>query len=194
MKKINLLTIALFLISSIAFAQSAWNVDKSHSKVGFTVSHMVIVDVDGFFKEYSVDVKASDDFTDAKVSFEAEVNSIFTNNDKRDAHLKSADFFDAENHPKITFVGKSMKKVDEKNYILTGDFTMRGVTKEIELDVKYKGLINDPWGNTRAGFGISGEVNRFDYGLQWNKVLETGGLVVSEEVELDIDLELIKAK
>ena len=195
MKKINFLTVSFLLLATSIFAQTKWNFDNSHTKIGFSVSHMVITDVEGNFKSFSGTIETDeDDFEGAKIEFSADVNSIFTDNEKRDAHLKSADFFDAANHPKVTFVGKSFTKIDDNNYKLVGDFTMRGVTKEIELAVKFRGIVTDPWGNTRAGFKLSGEVNRFDYGLEWNKTLEAGGLIVSKEVRLNIDVELIKVK
>jgi polyisoprenoid-binding protein YceI len=170
-------------------------VDKSHSKVQFSVTHLVITDVVGQFKNYDVKVETNgDDFTDAKIEFTADVNSINTENEGRDKHLKSDDFFNAEKFPKITFIGKSMKKVGEGKYKLTGDFTIRDVTKTITLDVLFRGIVKDPWGNTKAGFKVTGEVNRFDYNLKWNNLLETGGAVVGKEVSIIVDLELNKQK
>lgn len=195
MKNINKLIVVLALLSTTVFAQTKWNFDKSHSEVGFSVTHMLITETDGFFKDYDGSiVSSSDDFQNAQISFEAKTASIFTDNEKRDKHLRSADFFDAEKYPTIKFVGKSFTKVEGKNYKLVGDLTIKDVTKEVTLDVKYNGTINDPWGNTRAGFKISGEVDRFAYGLTWNAALEAGGLVVSKEVDLNIKIELIKSK
>lgn len=193
-KSLFILYISLF-IASITSAQTKWTADKSHSKVQFSVTHLVITDVLGSFKSYDVNVETNgDDFTDAKIQFSADVSSINTENDARDKHLKSDDFFNAEKFPKITFVGKSMKKVGDGKFKLTGDFTMRDVTKSITLDVSFRGIIKDPWGNTKAGFKITGEVNRFDYGLKWNSLMEAGGAVVGKDVSLIIDLELNKAK
>lgn len=193
-KSLFILYISLFIVS-ITSAQAKWTADKSHSKVQFSVTHLVITDVLGSFKSYDVNVETNgDDFTDAKIQFSADVNSISTENDARDKHLKSDDFFNAEKFPKITFVGKSMKKVGDGKFKLTGDFTMRDVTKSITLDVSFRGVIKDPWGNTKAGFKITGEVNRFDYGLKWNNLMEAGGAVVGKDVSLIIDLELNKAK
>ena len=170
--------LALFSLVSIN-AQSKWTVDKSHSKVQFSVTHLIIAEVTGQFKSFDANVEASkDDFTDAKIEFSADVNSVTTDNEGRDKHLKSDDFFNAEKFPKITFVGKSFKKVNGKNYKLVGDFTIRDVTKQITLDVVYNGSVKDPWGNTKAGFKIKGEVNRFDYNLKWNTLMEAGGAVV----------------
>lgn len=193
MYKLKLLAIVLILISSSVFAQTAWTVDKSHSKVGFSVSHMVITDVDGYFKEYDAQITTNgDDISKAKVEFTINTGSIFTDNEKRDGHLKSDDFFNAEKYPQIIFRGKSMKKISDKEYKLVGDFTIRDVTKQIELDVKYNGTVKDSYGNTKAGFKVTGEIDRFDYNLKWDKVIEAGSLVVGKEVELVIDLQLVK--
>lgn len=195
MKSINsLITVFLFLAVSV-FAQTNWTVDKSHSKVGFSVSHLVIAEVEGKFNNFDGNISTNgENFEDAKIDFTVDVNSIDTDNEGRDKHLKSDDFFNAEKFPKITFKGKSMTKVGDKKYKLIGDFTMRDVTKEIALDVKFNGTTKDPWGNIKAGFKITGEVNRFDYGLKWNKTVETGGLVVGDIVTLTINLELAKQK
>jgi len=195
MKKLLLaIFVVLFTVSS-SFAQTKWFLDKSHSKVQFSVTHLVITDVVGQFKNYDVKVETNgDDFTDAKIEFSADVNSINTENEGRDKHLKSDDFFNAEKFPKITFIGKSMKKVGEGKYKLTGDFTIRDVTKTITLDVLFRGIVKDSWGNTKAGFKVTGEVNRFDYNLKWNSLLETGGAVVGKEVSIIVDLELNKQK
>lgn len=194
MKKINLLLVML-LFSAPLFAQTKWTVDKAHSKVHFSVTHMVISDVTGEFKNYDVYVETNgDDFTNAKIDFWADVNSISTDNDARDKHLKSDDFFNAAKYPKITFKSKSMTKVGDGKYKLVGDFTIRDVTKEITLDVEYRGMVKDPWGNTKAGFKITGDINRFDYNLKWNALVETGGLVVGKDVKMIVDLELQKVK
>lgn len=176
-------------------AQSKWTVDKSHSKVQFSVTHLIISEVTGQFKSFDANVEASkDDFTEAKIEFAADVNSINTDNEDRDKHLKADDFFNAEKFPKITFVGKSFKKVGDKSYKLVGDFTIRDITKEVTLDVVYNGSGKDPWGNTKAGFKIKGEVNRFDYDLKWNSLMEAGGAVVGKTVAIVVDLELQKVK
>jgi polyisoprenoid-binding protein YceI len=193
MRKINLfLTILVFSAASLS-AQTNWSVDKFHSKVGFSVSHMVITDVDGFFKDYDAKVTTNgDDFSTANIEFTVNTASIFTDNEGRDKHLRSDDFFNAEKFPKMTFKGKSMKKVGDNKFKLVGDLTIRDVTKQVELDVRYNGMVKDPWGNTKAGFKVTGEINRFDYNLKWNTAIETGALVVGREVELVIDLQLVK--
>lgn len=194
MKKINVL-IAFLLLSVPLFAQTKWTADKSHSKVQFSVVHMVISDVTGNFKNYEVNVETEgDDFSTAKINFTADVNSINTENEGRDKHLKSDDFFNAEKFPQIKFVGKSMTKNGDGKYKLVGDFTIRDFTKQIILDVTYRGMVKDQRGGTKAGFKITGEINRFDYGLKWNGLIETGGLAVGKTVTMTIDLELQKAK
>lgn len=192
-------TLALFL--SIIFfagvnmdAQTNWVIDKSHSKVGFTVTHLVISEVDGNFSSYDGKVSSKgDDFEGASIEFTVDINSIDTDNKDRDNHLKSDDFFNAEKFPKMSFKSKSLKKVSGKNFKLVGDLTIRDVTKQVELDVIYNGTTVDPWGQTKAGFKITGEVNRFDYNLKWNTITELGGAVVGKEVTLKINLQLIKS-
>ena len=190
----NVVILVLFAVLSLN-AQTKWSVDKAHSKVQFTVTHLIISEVTGQFKSFDGNIESSkDDFTDAKIDFTMDVNSISTDNDARDKHLKSDDFFNAEKFPKITFKGKSIKKVDAKNYKLVGDFTIRDITIEITLDVVYNGSIKDPWGNIKAGFKVKGEINRFDYNLKWNSLMEAGGAVVGKTVAMVIDLELQKSK
>ena len=188
--------IIALLISFISInAQTKWNIDKAHSKVMFSVTHLVISEVTGEFKDFTGSIESSNpDFTDAKIDFSVDVNSISTDNDMRDKHLKSDDFFNAGKFPQITFKGKSLKKVEGNNYKLTGDFTIRDVTKQVTLDVVYNGTIKDPYGNTKAGFKIIGQIDRFDYNLKWNALIEAGGsAVVGKTVTMTINLELQKA-
>lgn len=195
MKNINKLIVVLALLSTTLFAQTKWNFDNSHSQIGFSVTHMLISETDGHFKDYTGSVVSSnEDFQNATIKFDAKTNSIFTDNEKRDNHLRSDEFFDAEKFPLLSFESTSFTKVEGKNYKLVGNLTIKGITREVTLTAKYNGTITDPWGNTRAGFKISGEVDRFDYGLTWNVALEAGGLIVSKEVELNIKVELIKEK
>lgn len=194
MYKVKFLAGILILAASSLFAQTNWVVDKSHSKIGFSVKHLVITDVDGFFKDYDAQITTQgDDFTKATIDFTVNTNSIFTDNEDRDKHLRSDDFFNSEQFPQMIFKGKSMKKVGNNKFKLTGDLTIRDVTKKIEFDVVYNGMVKDPWGNTKAGFKITGKLNRFDYNLKWNKAIETGSLVVGKEVKINIDLQLKKA-
>ncbi len=156
---------------------------------------MVITDVSGRFRSFDGTVYADKaDFTDIKISLTIDVKSIDTDNKKRDDHLRSSDFFDADKYPTITFISKSMKKTGKDTYKLSGDFTMHGVTKEITLDVKYGGTIKDPYGNTRAGFKLTGKLDRTDFGLKYNSVMDNGGLLIGEEVEIICNVEIIKAK
>lgn len=193
MRKIKLFAVVLILTASSLFAQTEWSLDKSHSQVGFSVTHLVITEVDGYFKDYDAKVVTKgDDFSTATIDFTVNTNSIFTDNEGRDKHLRSDDFFNAEKFPQMTFKGKSLKKLGDNKYKLVGDLTIRDVTKQVELDVKYNGMVKDPWGNTKAGFKVTGEINRFDYNLKWDKAIETGSLVVGKEVELIIDLQLVK--
>jgi polyisoprenoid-binding protein YceI len=155
---------------------------------------MVITSVEGEFTKFEGTVETKGEgFEDASINFTADIASISTDNEKRDAHLKSDDFFNAEKYPTLIFKSKSMKQIEGDKWKLVGDLTIRDITKEVTLDVKYRGEVKGPWGNTRAGFKITGEINRFDYNLKWNNLLETGGLVVGEDVTLELDVQLIKA-
>jgi polyisoprenoid-binding protein YceI len=176
------------------FAQTTWNFDKSHTSIGFSVTHLLITDVEGRFNDFGGSIVTNGDgFENARVDFSANVASIDTDNEKRDNHLRSDDFFNAQKYPKLKFEGKSMKKVGENAYKLTGDLTIRDVTKTVTLDVAFKGMVKDPWGNTKAGFRITGEVNRFDYNLKWNTLTEAGGAVVGKTVSLIINVQLVKS-
>lgn len=191
MKKLTLSFLAM-LTAVVVFGQTEWNLDNSHSNIGFKVDHMVISETEGEFNKFTATVTStSADFNGANVTFTADVNSINTDNEKRDGHLKSDDFFNAEKFPKLTFNGKLVKKKDN-SYELVGDFTMRDVTKKVKFPVEYRGTIKDPYGMTRAGFKITGKVNRTDYGLKWNSLTEAGGMVVGEDVTITCNVEIIK--
>lgn len=188
--------VVLFFISFLSIsAQTKWTIDKAHTKVQFSATHLIISEVTGEFKDFDGTVETNgDDFSNAKVNFTVDVNSINTDNQQRDNHLKSDDFFNAQKFPKITFAGKSMQKVGDNKYKLVGNLTIRDITKEIALDVTYNGTVKDPWGNTKAGFKIAGELNRFDYNLKWNVLMEAGGAVVGKMITITINLELQKSK
>jgi polyisoprenoid-binding protein YceI len=191
--RISLALFALLFAAAGLRAQTIWTPDPSHSKIGFSVSHMVISEVEGAFRNYDVKVTTNGSgFDNANVEFSADVQSITTDNEQRDKHLKSDDFFNADKYPKLTFKSVEMKKVTDKTYKLVGDLTIRDVTKRVELDVVYNGTVKDPWGNTRAGFRITGSIDRFAYNLKWNKLIEAGGAVVGKDVNLIINLELSK--
>jgi len=168
--------------------KTLWKVDPAHTDVGFKVKHMMISTVSGSFTDFDITAKTDqDDFTNAEFEFSANIDSINTKNADRDTHLKSADFFDAENHPQLKFVSKSFD-----GDTMTGDMTIRGTTKEITLDVDFNGIAKDPYGQTKAGFEISGSINRKDFGLTWNPVTEAGNIVVSDKIRLNVDVQLVK--
>jgi polyisoprenoid-binding protein YceI len=172
---------------------ATYKIDPSHSEITFKVKHLMIASASGKFTDYDVIMKSDkDDFTDAIVTFDARVASIDTGNEQRDTHLKSDDFFNAEKYPKMTFRSTGLKKISGDSYKLYGDLTIRDITKPIELKVTYNGTIVDPWGGTRIGFEVEGKVNRHEYGLKWNAVTETGGLVVGPDVRIHANVELVK--
>ena len=174
--------------------KTKWAIDPTHSKIGFKVKHLMISNVLGSFREFEGAVTTSgNDFSTADVSFSLNSSSIDTEMADRDAHLKSPDFFDAANFPRITFSGRGLKDLGDDMYELTGDLVIKGVTKPVVLAVEYGGLMTDPWGNVKAGFSISGKLNRKEWGLNWNAALEAGGVLVGEEVKLNFDIELVKA-
>lgn len=170
-----------------------WALDTAHSEVQFKVKHLVISTVTGTFKVFGGSLESNgDDFEGAKIDFSVDIQSIETNNADRDAHLKSDDFFSAEKYPSMNFVSTSFKKLSGSDYELTGDLTIRDVTKSITLKAEFGGIIVDPWGQTKAGFEVEGKINRKEYGLTWSAVTESGGLVVSEDVKLHINVEFTK--
>jgi polyisoprenoid-binding protein YceI len=192
-------SLALLLVGALIFtqvnAQDQWNLDNSHTNVKFTVTHLVISEVDGYFKTFDGSMTASKpDFSDAKFDFSVDVNSINTDNEMRDNHLKSDDFFNAEKYPKMTFSSLSFKKISDKKYELTGNLTIREVTKKVKFDVVFGGVTKDPWGNTKAGFKATTTINRLEYGLKWNTLTEAGGAVVGPEVMIKINAEFAKQK
>jgi polyisoprenoid-binding protein YceI len=164
-----------------------WKIDPAHSETSFKVKHMVVSTVTGHFNKFDATIESDkDDFTDAKIKFKAEVSSIDTKNAQRDEHLKSADFFDAANNPYITFESSSVRKISDYELEVTGDLTIRGITREQKLDVIYNGTVSGFGDSTVAGFEIRTKINRFDYGLKWNAITEAGGVVVSNEVKIEI--------
>jgi polyisoprenoid-binding protein YceI len=173
--------------------ETKWAIDPSHSKVAFKVKHLMIANVQGNFKEFEGAVATEgDDFSTAQISFSLISASIDTEIADRDAHLKSPDFFDAEKYPKINFSGKGLKDLGDDLYELTGDLTIKEVTKPVTLSVEYGGIMADPWGNVKAGFSINGKINRKNFGLNWNAALEAGGVLVGEEIKISGDVELVK--
>lgn len=189
MKNIFIITI-LFL--SITFAQVSWKVDKSHSKIGFSVTHLVITDVEGQFNKFDGVVSSKDiNFNDPKIEIIIDAASINTDNEGRDKHLRADDFFNTEKFPEIKFVGQQYKKVGKNKFKLTGDLTLKDVTKKVTFNVEQRGPVKDFNGKLRAGFKISTVINRFDYNLKWDSVVEAGP-VVGKEVTININFEIIQ--
>lgn len=170
-----------------------WTVDPAHSEVSFKVKHLMITNVKGTIRNYELEVITDNDqFMPAEITFTADAASIDTGNEQRDQHLQSPEFFDAAQYPKIVFKGTRFEKKGDDEYELYGDLTIRDITRPIELDVEFAGLMKDPWGNTKAGFTVNGKFNRKDWGLHWNAALETGGVMVSDEVRVSADIQLVK--
>lgn len=174
-------------------ATTQWIGDPVHSEIEFKIKHLMITTVTGRFIDYQVTAETQDnDFTTAKINFTAEINSITTGNTDRDNHLKSPEFFDAVTFPQLKFEGSQMKKIGEENYELNGNLTIRDVTKNIKLDVEFGGIIKDPYGQIKAGFTLSGKISRKEFGLTWNALTETGGMVVSDDVRLACEIQVIQ--
>lgn len=171
-----------------------WNLDPSHSEIGFKVKHMMITNVSGAFTDFSVEASSDNEhFANPSISFSARTASVNTKSEQRDGHLRSPEFFDSEAYPEMKFTGRSYEKINDEHYKLTGDLTIKDVTKPVSLDVEYGGVNKDPWGNTKAGFTLNGKINRKDFGLNWNAALETGGVMVSEEVKINAEIQLVKS-
>jgi polyisoprenoid-binding protein YceI len=174
-------------------AMTKWVLDPAHSEIQFKVRHLMISNVTGSFGRFTADVETTDERIDtAKINFTAEVDSITTNNEQRDGHLKSADFFEIAKYPTLRFVSTKLEKVTDEEYNLIGELSFHGITKNIKLKVEHGGIIKDPWGNTRTGFTVDGKLSRKDFGLTWNAATEAGGLVVSDEVKIHAAAEFVK--
>ena len=171
-----------------------WGIDPVHTEIAFKVKHLMITNVKGVFTEYDATIYTTgEDFVSAEIDFWANAASIDTGDSKRDEHLRSADFFDVENHKQITFNGNTIEKVDnDGSYELYGDLTIKGIMRQVKLDVEFGGVMKDPWGNEKAGFTLNGKINRKDWGLNWNTALETGGVLVSETVNISCEVQLVK--
>ena len=193
-KRIALFAILLLIVSTTAHADT-WDFDKAHSSIGFSVRHMVISKVNGSFTDF--DGKVDFDGTNldkASVEVTIKMASIDTDNEKRNDHLKNADFFDVEKYPAMTFKSKKIIKGTGDKFQIVGDLTIKDVTKEVTLDAEYNGTLQDPWGNTRAGFSAATTINRQDFNVTWDNKLQDGSLVVSNDVTISLNVELIKAK
>ena len=174
-------------------AKTNWTLDATHSELGFKIKHLMISNVSGSFKNFSATVETeNEDFAGADISLSAEIASINTNNEQRDAHLLNSDFFEADQYPHLTFRSTKVEKKSSDEYVLFGDLTLKGITKPVTLDVEYNGLTKDPWGGERAGFLVTGKIKRSEWALNFNAALETGGVVLGEEVKIYSEVQLVK--
>lgn len=173
---------------------TTWTIDPAHSEIQFKVKHMMITTVTGSFQKFEADIEApGDDLSKARVTFRAEVASVTTGSEQRDGHIKSPDFFDIANHPQIIFTSSKAEDVDhDGSWTLNGELTINGISKPVKLDVEFGGVVKDPWGNTRAGISLNGKINRKDWNLNWNSALETGGVLVSDEVRIACEVQVVK--
>jgi polyisoprenoid-binding protein YceI len=167
-----------------------WAVDNSHSTIGFVARHVVVAKTRGKFTDYTGSVTVANNLLDSKVEATVQLTSVSTGDENRDNHLRSGDFFDIENHPTMTFVSTSITP-DGDDYKLNGDLTIRGVTKPVTFDLEFEGVSPDPWGGTRAGFSAKTDINRKDWGLEWNVALETGGVLVSDKIKIELEIEAV---
>lgn len=175
-------------------AKTKWVVDATHSSIDFSIKHMMIAKVKGTFQTFEADIEADpEDLSTADIEFKVDLSSIDTRNSERDAHLKSADFFDVEKYPTMTFKSTSIQKTSDNEYAVTGDLTLHGTTNQETFTVVYEGGGKDPWGNEKTGYSVEGVIKRADYGLVWNAALETGGVLVGEDVKVSLDIEAAKA-
>lgn len=180
-------------MSSLAdLTPGVWNVDPVHSSVGFVARHLMVTKVRGRFSAFTGTVTVADDPLQSKVEASVDIASIDTRDETRDGHLKSGDFFDAEMYPTMTLVSTGIDK-DGSDYVLHADLTIRGITKNVDFELEFEGVSGDPWGGTRAGFTAETDINRKDWGLEWNVVLETGGVMLGEKVKIQLDVQAVKA-
>lgn len=174
-------------------SNTIWNLDPTHSELTFKVKHLMISNVKGEFTKFNATIEG-DTFENSKITATVDAASVFTNNADRDGHLKSADFFEVETYPSLKFESTSITKEDEGEYTLIGELTIKGTTKTVELDVEFGGYMKDPYGNQKAGFSIEGKINRKDFGLNWNAALETGGVLVSDDVKITAEVQFAKTE
>ena len=169
-----------------------WKLDPTHSELGFKIRHLMISNVSGFFKSFQVEGETQDeDFSKAKIQVKADINSIHTNNEQRDAHLRNSDFFEADKHPELVFESTRIEKADGENFRLSGNLTLKKITRPVQLNVEYSGTTKDPWGGERAGFTVTGKIKRSDWGINFG-LLETGGAVLADEVKIQSEIQLVK--
>lgn len=172
--------------------ETKWSLDQSHSEISFKVRHLMIAHVRGTFKKFDASIYTSNkNFATAEIDVWIDATSITTGNETRDEHLKGVDFFDVENYKQIGFTSSTIEKADEEgNHTLWGELTIKGLTRNVKFNVVFGGITNDPWGNEKAGFSVTGTINRNDWGLAWNTILETGAIMVSEEIDISCEIEL----
>lgn len=174
-------------------ANTKWASDATHSELGFKIKHLMITNVSGSFKDFEVEMTSQqDDFGTAQVSVVARMNSINTNNNQRDEHLRNSDFFEVEKYPDMLFTSTKIEKLDEETFYLYGNLSLKGITKPVKLNVEYSGVTKDPWGGERAGFIVTGKINRSEWNVSFNAALETGGVVLGEEVKINAEIQLVK--
>jgi len=174
-------------------AKTKWLVDPMHSELQFKIKHLMISNVSGALKNFHAEVETEEeDFSTAEIELTAQMDSISTNNEQRDAHLRNSDFFEVEKYPELKFKSTKVEKTDSDTFSLYGELTIKGVTKPVKLNVEFNGTTKDPWGGERAGFVVTGKINRADWGVNFNGVLETGGVVLGEEVKINSELEFVK--
>lgn len=180
--------------TSETLTKTKWGIDPAHSELGFKVKHLMITNVKGVFREYEANIYTNgDDFSTAEIEVRIDASSIDTGDRQRDTHLKSADFFDVLNHTHIIFMSKKIKKTDQdKNYVMYGNLTIKGVIVPVKLEVEYEGVMRDPYGNEKAGFAIEGAISRKDWELNWNTTLESGGVLVGDQVKIICEVQLVK--
>jgi polyisoprenoid-binding protein YceI len=176
-------------------SKTKWVLDPTHSELGFKIKHLMITNVSGFFNSFQVEGAGDTDdgdFSKAKIRLQADMNSIHTKNEQRDAHLRNSDFFETDKHPELIFESTKTEQIDSENFKLFGNLTLKNITRPVQLDVEYSGITKDPWGGERAGFTVTGKIKRSEWGVNFNGVLETGGAVLGEEVKIHSEIELVK--
>jgi polyisoprenoid-binding protein YceI len=174
-------------------ATTKWILDPIHSELGFKIKHLMITNISGSFKTFKAEAKTEEeDFSTAKINVTVDMASISTNNEQRDAHLRTSDFFEVEKHPELKFSSTKIEEADSDTFALYGELTLKGVTKPVKLDVEFSGVTKDPWGGERAGFILTGKIKRSDWGVNFNNILETGGLALGEEVKINAEIQMVK--
>jgi polyisoprenoid-binding protein YceI len=177
----------------IIMAKTKWVLDPTHSELGFKIRHLMISNISGSFKNFQAKAETEEnDFGNAQISLTADMASISTNQEQRDAHLRTTDFFETDKYPQLTFRSTRIEKTGNDIFILYGDLTLKGITKPVNLHVEFSGITKDPWGNDRAGFTVNGKINRTEWGISFNSVLETGGVALSEEVKINAEVQFVK--